>query len=139
MIIRIVCILFISASLFTIHSASASASNGFEDVTTKHEAYEEINYLVSSGVIKGYTEKGKTVFKPNLNVTRGQVAKMVVIASGNKPLVVKKSNFTDIEVGTELSGYVEQAVSLGYFATNTKGQFLPNKPLTRDEMSYVLT
>ena len=136
-IIRIVCILFISASLFTIHSASASS--GFEDVTAKHEAYEEINYLVSSGVIKGYTEKGKTVFKPNLNVTRGQVAKMVVIASGNKPLVVKKSNFSDIKIGTELSGYVEQAVSLGYFATNTKGQFLPNKPLTRDEMSYVLT
>lgn len=136
-IIRIVCILFISASIFTIHNASASS--GFEDVTAKHEAYEEINYLVSSGVIKGYTEKGKTYFKPYLNVTRGQVAKMVVIASGNKPLVVKKSNFSDIKVGTELSGYVEQAVQLGFFATNTKGQFLPNKPLTRDEMSYVLT
>ena len=136
-IIRIVCILFISASIFTIHSASASS--WFEDVPVKHEAYEEINYLVSSGVIKGYTEKGKTVFKPNLNVTRGQVAKMVVIASGNKPFVVKKSNFSDITGGTELSGYVEKAVRLGYFATNTKGQFLPNKPLTRDEMSYVLT
>ena len=133
----IVCVLFISASIFTIHSANASG--GFEDISTKHEAYEEINYLVSSGVIKGYTEKGKTVFKPNNNVTRGQVAKMVVLASGNKPLTVKKSSFSDIAVGTELSGYVERAVQLDFFATNTKGQFLPNKPLTRDEMSYVLT
>ncbi|KOS66636.1 N-acetylmuramoyl-L-alanine amidase [Lysinibacillus contaminans] len=133
----ILCVLFISASMFTIHSANASG--GFEDVPQKHEAYEEINYLVSLGVIKGYTEKGKQYYKPYNNVTRGQVAKMVVVASGNKPLVVKKSSFTDVTVGTELSGYVERAIQLGYFVTNTKGQFLPNKPLTRDEMSHVLT
>ena len=133
----ILCVLFISASMFTIHSANASG--GFEDVPQKHEAYEEINYLVSLGVIKGYTEKGKQYYKPYNNVTRGQVAKMVVIASGNKPLVVKKSSFTDVTVGTELSGYVERAIQLGYFVTNTKGKFLPNKPLTRDEMSHVLT
>ncbi|QDQ01336.1 SH3 domain-containing protein [Lysinibacillus fusiformis] len=133
----ILCVLFISASMFTIHSANASG--GFDDISPKHEAYEEINYLVSLGVIKGYKENGKTYYKPNNNVTRGQVAKMVVVASGNKPLVVSKSNFSDVAVGTELSGYVERAVQLGLFATNTKGQFLPNKPLTRDEMSYVLT
>ncbi|MGA3602867.1 N-acetylmuramoyl-L-alanine amidase [Lysinibacillus agricola] len=123
--------------MFTIHSAQASG--GFVDVPKDHEAYEEINYLVNLGVIKGYRENGKTYYKPYNNVTRGQVAKMVVVASGNKPLVVNKSNFSDVEVGTELSGYVERAVQLGYFATNTKGQFLPNKPLTRDEMSHVLT
>ena len=123
--------------MFTIHSANASG--GFEDVSLDHEAYEEINYLVSSGVIKGYKEKGKMYYKPYNNVTRGQVAKMVVIASGNKPLVLKKSNFSDVTVGTELSGYVERAVQLGFFATNTKGKFLPNKLLTRDEMSFVLS
>ncbi|MFJ3388285.1 N-acetylmuramoyl-L-alanine amidase [Lysinibacillus sp. NPDC086135] len=133
----ILCVLFVSASMFTINSAQASG--GFVDVTNKDDAYEEINYLVNLGVIKGYTEKGKTYYKPNNTVTRGQVAKMVVVASGNKPLVVTKSNFSDVAVGTELSGYVERAVQLGFFKTNIKGQFLPNKPLTRDEMSYVLT
>ncbi|EON72594.1 N-acetylmuramoyl-L-alanine amidase [Lysinibacillus sphaericus] len=131
------CILFISASIFSIHNASASG--GFEDISSNHEAYEQINYLVNSGVIKGYTEKGKIYYKPNNNVTRGQVAKMVVVASGNKPLVVKKSSFSDVTVGTELSGYVESAKQLGFFATNTKDKFLPNMPLTRDEMSFVLT
>ncbi|MCL1695853.1 MULTISPECIES: N-acetylmuramoyl-L-alanine amidase [unclassified Lysinibacillus] len=133
----ILCVLFISASMFTIHSAQASG--GFVDVPKTHEAYDEINYLVSLGVIKGYTENGKTYYKPYNSVTRGQVAKMVVIASGNKPLVVNKSSFTDVKVGTELSGYVERAIQLGLFKTNIKGQFYPNKPLTRDEMSYVLT
>ncbi|MGE7987761.1 N-acetylmuramoyl-L-alanine amidase [Lysinibacillus fusiformis] len=130
------CILFIS-TFFTIHSVSASSN--FEDISSKHEAFEEINYLIKLGVIKGYRENGKTYFKPNNMVTRGQVAKMVVIASGNKPLTVKNSSFSDVTVGTELSGYVERAIELGYFVTNTKNQFLPNKPLTRDEMSYVLS
>ncbi|TQR32218.1 N-acetylmuramoyl-L-alanine amidase [Lysinibacillus sphaericus] len=133
----ILCVLFVSTSMFTIHSAQASG--GFVDVTNKDDAYEEINYLVNLGVIKGYTEKGKTYYKPNNTVTRGQVAKMVVVASGKKPLVVNKSSFTDVTAGTELSGYVERAIQSGLFKTNTKGQFLPNKPLTRDEMSYVLT
>ena len=123
--------------MFTIHSAQASG--GFVDVPKDQEAYEEINYLVSLGVIKGYTENGKTYYKPYNNVTRGQVAKMAVIASGNKPLVVNKSSFSDVTVGTELSGYVERAIQLGLFKTNTQGKFLPDKPLTRDEMSYVLT
>ncbi|MEB2282828.1 N-acetylmuramoyl-L-alanine amidase [Lysinibacillus xylanilyticus] len=133
----ILCVLFVSASMFTINSAQASGS--FVDVTNKDDAYEEINYLVNLGVIKGYKEKGKTYYKPNNTVTRGQVAKMVVVASGKKPLVVNKSSFTDVKAGTELSGYVERAIQSGLFKTNTKGQFLPNKPLTRDEMSYVLT
>ncbi|MGE8001813.1 S-layer homology domain-containing protein, partial [Lysinibacillus sp. NPDC093190] len=54
----ILCVLFVFASMFTIHSAQANG--GFIDVTNKDDAYEEINYLVNLGVIKGYTEKGKT-------------------------------------------------------------------------------
>ncbi|WP_053075686.1 MULTISPECIES: N-acetylmuramoyl-L-alanine amidase [Lysinibacillus] len=139
----ILCVLFISASMFTIHSASVSAANNsnitFEDVTKNHPAYEEINYLVNLGVIQGYFVNGKRVFGPNNSVTRGQAAKMVVVASGNKPLVVNKSSFSDVTVGTEMSGYIERAVQLGFFDKNIKGQFLPNKPLTRGEMSYVLT
>ncbi|WP_286925065.1 MULTISPECIES: N-acetylmuramoyl-L-alanine amidase [Lysinibacillus] len=123
--------------MFTVHSAQASGV--FVDIPKQDEAFEEINYLVNLGVIKGYTEKGKMYYKPNNNVTRGQAAKMVVVASGNKPLVVHTSSFSDVKAGSELSGYVERAVQLGFFQTNTKGQFLPNKPLTRDEMSYVLT
>jgi len=111
----------------------------FEDVTKNHPAYEEINYLVNLGVIQGYFVNGKRVFGPNNSVTRGQAAKMVVVASGNKPLVVNKSSFSDVTVGTEMSGYIERAVQLGFFDKNIKGQFLPNKPLTRGEMSYVLT
>ncbi|MFJ8514684.1 N-acetylmuramoyl-L-alanine amidase [Lysinibacillus xylanilyticus] len=138
----ILCVLFISASMFTIHSASAADTTTnitFTDVSKNHEAYEEINYLVNLGVIQGYFVNGKRVFAPNDSVTREQVAKMVVVASGNKPLVVNKSSFSDVTAGTEMSGYIERAIQLGLFSTNTQGKFLPKKPITRDEMSYVLT
>lgn len=123
-------------SMFNIHNVYANAR--FADVPTSHGASEEINYLVNLGVIKGYTENGKTIFKPNAPVTRGQVAKMVVEATGSKPLVVQKSSFSDVQVGTELSGYVERAIELGYFSAYSPGKFGPNVPLTRDEMSKVL-
>ena len=139
----ILCVLFISASMFTIHSESVMADTTtnvtFADISKNHEAYEEINYLVSLGVIQGYFVNGKRVFGPNESVTREQVAKMVVVASGNKPLVVNKSSFSDVTVGTEMSGYIERAVQLGFFSTNTQGKFLPKKAITRDEMSHVLT
>ncbi len=99
--------------MFTVHSAQASGV--FVDIPKQDEAFEEINYLVNLGVIKGYTEKGKMYYKPNNNVTRGQAAKMVVVASGNKPLVVHTSSFSDVKAGSELSGYVERAVQLGFF------------------------
>lgn len=116
----------------------AQANTRFGDVPSTHGAYEEISYLVNLGVIKGYTEKGKTIFKPNAAVTRGQAAKMVVVATKNKPVIAKKSSFSDVTLGTELSGYVESAVKLGFFTEYSKGKFGPNVPLTRDEMSKVL-
>ncbi|MCH7321556.1 N-acetylmuramoyl-L-alanine amidase [Solibacillus sp. MA9] len=116
----------------------ASANIVFEDVATTNPAYDEIQYLIDLGVINGYQENGKTLFKPNESVTRGHAAKMAVIAAGYGPLTVSKSSYTDVKVGTQMSGYVERAKELGLFST-TSSKFYPNDPLTRDEMSYVLT
>lgn len=129
-------------SFFTIHSSKTQAASiTFTDVSSKNPAYGEIMYLVNLGVLEGSFEKGKRVFKPTEQVTRGQAAKMVVVATGKTPLVVEKSSFTDIDVKTNaaLSGYVEQAVQLGYFSEYSPGKFEPKIPLTRTEMSKVLS
>ncbi|MER2154640.1 MAG: N-acetylmuramoyl-L-alanine amidase [Solibacillus sp.] len=132
----VVTVTVIFMAMFQLNTAFASTN--FADVPSSNGAYNEINYLVNAGVIKGYTEKGKTLYKPNAHVTRGQAAKMVVVATNNKPLTVKKSSFSDVTLGTELSGYVESAVELGFFSEQSKGKFAPNTPLTREEMSKVL-
>jgi len=116
------------------------ASQQFIDVPSDNDAYEEINYLVNLGVIKGYPVlNGKVYFKPNNVVTRGQAAKMLVIATGNQPLKVSKSSFSDVPVGSDLSNYVERAVKIGYFSAYSNGKFAPNVSLTREEMRKVLS
>ncbi len=126
-------------SMFTIHNVSASQR--FVDVPSSHGASEEINYLVDLGVIKGYTENGKSYYKPNNPVTRGQAAKMVIESTDNKPLVVSKSSFSDIKLDLypELSGYVESAVKLGFFTEYSSGKFAPNTPLSRNDMAKTLS
>lgn len=125
--------------LSVVFSTTASAQSQFTDVPVGADGYEEINYLVELGVIKGYKQKdGTTIYKPNNAVTRAQAAKMVIEATGREPLAVKTASFTDVHVGTEQSGYIERAMELGLFNVKKGGYFWPNKPLTRDEMSFVL-
>lgn len=121
-------------------NANANASTVFPDVPSSLAGSEEIYYLVDLGVINGIPVNNGFVFKPTDLVTKGQAAKMVVIAGGYEPLVVSQSSFTDIELPRKavLSGYVERAVSLGFFNTITDGKFKPDAPLTRGEMSKVL-
>lgn len=129
-------------SFFTIQQSKAQAATiSFTDVSSTNPAYGEIMYLVNSGVLEGSFENGKRVFKPTEQVTRGQAAKMVIVATGKTPLVVEKSSFTDIDVkkNAALSGYVERAVQLGYFSEYSPGKFEPKIPLTRTEMSKVLS
>ncbi|MGM9944918.1 MAG: S-layer homology domain-containing protein, partial [Lysinibacillus sp.] len=123
-------------SMFSIQSAYASQQ--FADIPTSHEAYKEINYLVNKGVIRGYTENGKQLFKPEDNVRRWQVAKMVINAAGIQVSKPSKSSFTDVKAGTEESMYVEAAVQLGIIEPTSKTTFSPHTPITRNEMAKAL-
>lgn len=122
----------------TIAVSPTSARVVFQDVATTDDTYEEIQYLIDLGAIQGALINGKSFYMPKQSVTRGHAAKMVVISAGEKPLKVSKSSYTDVKVGTEISTYVERAKQLGFFET-TSGKFYPNEPLTREEMSYVLS
>lgn len=127
-------------SFLTVQSTQA-ATLSFKDLSSSHPQYKEIMHLVDLGVLEGSMENGKRVFKANEQITRGQAAKMVVIAMKKTPLVVQKSSFSDIDLKTNaaLSGYVERAVALGYMSEYSKGKFEPKMALTRNEMSVVLS
>ena len=127
-------------TFFTAQSTQA-AKITFSDLSSSHPAYDEIMYLVDLGVLEGSMEKGKRLFKANDQITRVQAAKMVVVAMGKAPLVVEKSSFSDIDLKSyaTLAGYVEQAVKLGYMSEYSKGKFEPKIPLSRNEMSIVLS
>jgi len=122
--------------MFSIQSVHASQQ--FADIPTSHEASKEINYLVNKGVIRGYTENGKQLFKPEDHVRRWQVAKMVINAAGIQVSKPSKSSFTDVKAGSEESMYVEAAVQLGIIEPTSKTTFSPHTPITRNEMAKAL-
>ena len=124
-------------SLATIHTASANQQ--FEDVPLKHSAIEEINFLVNKNVISGYTINGKKYFQPNATVTRGQAAKMLVNATGNKGLEVTTSSFADVKITQEVSLYAERAYKLGWFQYTSGKNFSPNMIVTRQEMAKIIS
>lgn len=127
--------LLIILSLFNIQNVSANVT--FKDVSTSHPLYKEIYYLVDSGVINGYYENGKSLFKPFNSVSRAEVAKMVVVATGNSAKSISKSSFTDVN-NAVMMGYIERAVELGYMSATSAGKFSPDVSIKRDEMSKVL-
>ncbi|QUG40765.1 N-acetylmuramoyl-L-alanine amidase [Psychrobacillus sp. INOP01] len=117
-------------------SLQANAANTFSDVSNSDEGYQEIEYIYSKGIIKGYESGGTQKFKPTEVLTRYQAAKMLVLAGGHGPLKVSKSSFKDVKL--KESEYIEQAVKLGYMKGTGNGNFSPFKPFTRDDMSIAL-
>ncbi len=128
-------ILLVAASF----SLKASASQTFSDVSVSADGYQEIEFIYNKGIIKGYQVNGKRLYKPGEVLTRSQAAKMLVEASSQKPLAVSKSQFKDVQVGTEMSSYIERAVKSGFMKGNSDGTFGINKPFSRGDMSIALT
>lgn len=127
---------FLAFIVLQLLTYNASANTSFVDVPTSHGAHEEITFLVNQNIISGYTEKNQKLFKPNNNVTRGQAIKMVVLAAGYTPVKKTTSTFSDVQVGTELSSYVESAIENGIISKSNV--LKPNEPIARDEMSKLL-
>jgi S-layer homology domain len=95
------------------------AAPTFVDVPAAHPFYSYIETAVAHGVIAGYSCGGPgepcpgRYFRPGADVTRGQVAKIVVVAKGWDPLTPPTPTFADVPPGQPFYGYIEQAVSKG--------------------------
>ena len=112
-------VLMIFALVSIVPGRSSAQQIQFKDITPDKEYYEQVNYIASLGIIKGYEEKGVTSFKPGNNLTRSQAAKMLVIAAKKQDIPTPSIQFKDVKAGTEQYDYVSRAVSLGYFKAGT--------------------
>lgn len=138
---RNVCMLIVFmlvGGVFFSAAPTANANTTFTDVSATDEFVKEVSYIHNLGIIKGYQENGKYKFKPHNSVTRAQAAKMLVIATGNENIQGAAISFPDVQKGTEAHSFISKAVKLGYFQGLPNGQFGPNTPLTRGQMSKVL-
>lgn len=100
---------------------------------TKYES--AVENLIEVGLVNGYPEDN--TYRPNVVVTRAQMAKMMVVAIGEEGKVAnaatKKSTFTDIKNGHWAYGYVNVAKDLGIINGYPDGRFGPDETVTYAE------
>ena len=113
----------------------ASVKNPFTDVSKNSPYYEIVHEMRDQGIISGY-ENGE--FRPTEVITRKHAAALVNRAtklSATKPFVP----FKDVSPKNAFFNDVKKLQQAGIFEPDSKGNFNPNKPITRAEMAKVLT
>ncbi|RAK23460.1 S-layer family protein [Anoxybacillus vitaminiphilus] len=110
------------------------AKSKFKDIPEDFWAKEEIEFLSSAGIIKGYNDG---TFKPNQPVKRVQAAIMITRALGLDTSNRPNPGFKDIKnLDKEAYNAIAAVVDEGIFS---KGQtFRPNEVLSRGDMAVAL-
>ncbi|MCA0970982.1 S-layer homology domain-containing protein [Halobacillus litoralis] len=104
----------------------------FTDVPARAEQF--VDALVEEGVISGYSE---TQFGPNLNLTREQMAKIIVEAFDFETEGVEESDFTD-RSETSLYPYIDVVADLGIASGYEDGSFGVGDEIKRGDFSKML-
>jgi hypothetical protein len=111
----------------------------FWDIRNGFWAAYAVGAVQQSGLMTG--DQG--YFKPDQPMTRAQFAKVLAKAyelsySGAQAEPNGRVNFPDVRPGDWYAPYVDVVASLGLMRGNETGKFLPNRPITRAEVSVIL-
>ncbi|HEX9988380.1 MAG TPA: S-layer homology domain-containing protein [Chloroflexia bacterium] len=119
----------------------------FTDVPANSTFYSQIRCLACKGIMGGYSDN---TFRPNNNVTRGQLSKIVANSAGfNEP--ASGQTFEDVKPGSTFYEYIERMASRaiigGYPCGGTgepcgngdKPYFRPNANATRGQISKIVS
>lgn len=107
----------------------------FTDVAATHWAANVIKDLCEKGILGGYPDG---TFKPNVDVTRAEFTKIIVLAVGLAEENPVTPTFTDVAPGTWYYGYIEAASKAGLVKGYETGEFRPNAKITRQEIAAIL-
>lgn len=115
----------------------AAIQKPFKDVSKNSPYYDIIHEMRDQGIISGY-EDG--TFKAGEIISRKHAAALVSRAKGNElPKTMKPVKFKDISVKNPNYADIQKLQQAGIFQPDAKGNFNPNKPVTRAEMAKILT
>jgi hypothetical protein len=115
----------------------------FEDVHPADWDYPYVQWMFCRGVINGYNtvppcvNEGATCFKPQNYTTRGQVAKIVVLAFGFPIDVTGGPHFWDVPQGSTFYDYIETARNLSLISGYADGSFRPGNNVTRAQVAKI--
>lgn len=103
----------------------------FKDVTSNHPNHKAVSKLQQAGVIHG----SDGLFRPNETLTRGQIAKILVLASNFTPGGQK--TFPDVPRTYWAHDYIAALADLNIVG-GSNGQFNPNGAVTRGQFVGML-
>ncbi|HMA37944.1 MAG TPA: S-layer homology domain-containing protein [Chloroflexia bacterium] len=107
----------------------------FADVCPVDYFFTPVQNLVGRGVVAGYADN---TFRPYSNATRGQVAKMVVLAGGWPINTQGGPHFADVPPTQPFYPYIETIYNRGVVSGYADGLFHPAAAMTRGQLSKVL-
>jgi hypothetical protein len=115
----------------------------FVDVHPGDWFYEYVQWMYCQGVVNGYDTNppctnGVPCFKPDNETTRGQTAKIVVLAFGFPINTTGGPHFSDVPVGSPFYPYVETARNLLIINGYSDGTFKPNSSVTRGQIAKIV-
>ncbi|MDP4133722.1 MAG: S-layer homology domain-containing protein [Bacillota bacterium] len=97
-------------------------------------AYESVNVVSMLGVFSG---NENDCFKPKDNITRAELASVILKALGATPKK-EKSTFEDVPEDAWYSGAVATAFEMGIIKGTGENSFAPSEFLTREQLAVII-
>ncbi len=107
----------------------------FNDVPADNGFYDYIETAFNRGVISGYDDG---TFRPDNNVTRAQLCKIVVQAQGWPIDITGGPHFSDVPQSHPFYGYIETAFNHSIISGYGDGTFRPYNNTTRGQISKIV-
>ena len=110
----------------------------FDDLSEGHYAYGAVRYLVSKGVVNGYEENGRKLFKTDNAISREEFVKMVLTAFGFDVNKNAENRFSDVKSGDWFEAYVNTASELGIINGISETKFGTGENISREDMCTLI-
>lgn len=114
---------------------SKPAFKTFPDVPAGYWASKPIEHLAALGIMDSYNDG---TFRPTKEITRGELAVLLVKAKGFSVGKEIKKRFSDVSLQSYEAPYVSVAVEREYILGFPDGKFKPEKRVTRAEAAQIL-
>jgi plastocyanin len=112
-----------------------AASGHFSDVPPSDPFFCYIETAYARNIISGYADG---TFRPGNNITRGQFAKIVVLAQNWSLICPQIGHFIDVGQGSPFYCYIETAYSRNVISGYADGTFRPGNNATRGQISAII-
>jgi hypothetical protein len=107
----------------------------FTDVPADSTFYPYIETALQHGTISGYADG---TFRPGADVTRGQLAKIIVSARGWVIDTTGGPHFTDVPADSTFYPYIETALQHGILSGYNDNTFRPGNQAVRGQIAKII-